>query len=123
MAVFIAPDMPDPMNGVYSMEEGTDYAQQTLPYNLIDDEEIWELMRVVCYNQLIYDDMRLEGDEYAGLTLAVDRSNIITLLNPDQAAILIVDDNDGMKNSSIYKVYSFSHFLTSATLFFIQLQW
>ena len=54
-------------------------------------------MRIICYNQPIYDDPCLEPDEYAGLTLGVideddeDQTTINTIVEPmyDQAAILI----------------------------------
>ena len=70
----------------------TDYAQQTVGVNA---KTITELLRIVCYYQPIYDDMRLEGAEWLGLTLGVDWSTIITNVRPhhDQAAILIVDGN------------------------------
>ena len=73
----------------------TDYAAQTIGTNAIDDETITELMRIVCYNQSIYDDECLEEDEYFGLTLGVDRATVLTVVQPmyDQAAILI-QDND-----------------------------
>ena len=81
--------------GLYPMAPGNDYAQQTSAVNTIDDETITELMRIVCYDQPFYDDMRLEGDEWLGLTLGVDRSSVLTTVQPmyDQAAIFI-QDND-----------------------------
>ena len=83
------------------MAEGTDFAQQTRAVNVIDDIIISELSRIICYNQLIYDDISLELDEYAGLTLGVidmndfDRTTSFTIVEPmyDQAAILIVDND------------------------------
>ena len=85
-----APDVPDFL-GDHAMAVGTDYAQQTATVNTIDDETITELMRIVCYDQLLYDDMHLEGDEWLGLTLGVDRASVFTNVRPmyDQAAILI----------------------------------
>ena len=84
------------------MLSGTDYAQQT---RAIDDETIREndfneIRRIVCYNQSIYDDIRLEDDEWLGLTLSVDRASVLTNVRPmyDQAAILI-QDNDGQVNA------------------------
>ena len=66
---------------VYLMADGTDYAQQTLASNLIDDTFITEGTRLICYNQLIYDDMHVELDEYAGLTLGViDNNNVLTTI-------------------------------------------
>ena len=82
------------------MADGTDYAQQTLADNVIDDTFITQEMRVLCYNQPIYEDNCLEPDEYAGLTLGViDDSNIWTTVLTevksmyDQALILIVDND------------------------------
>ena len=79
------------------MSDGTDYAQQTRAINAIDNEEIDfnEIRRIVCYNQSIYDDIRLEDDEWLGLTLSVDRASVLTNVRPmyDQAAIMI-QDND-----------------------------
>ena len=79
----------------------TDYAQQTVGVNAIDDETITELMRIVCYDQPIYEDMRLEGDEWLGLTLDVDRASVLTNVRPmyDQAAILIQDNDSKFHNS------------------------
>ena len=88
--------------GLYPMAPMTDFAQQTVGVNAIDDETITELMRVVCYDQPIYEDMRLEGDEWLGLTLDVDRASVLTSVQPfyDQAAILI-QDNDSRLHSMI----------------------
>ena len=79
----------------------TDFAQQTVGVNAIDDETITELMRIVCYDQPIYEDMRLEGDEWLGLTLGVDRSSVLTTVQPmyDQAAIFIQDNDSKFHNS------------------------
>ena len=81
------------------MLDKTDYAQQIRFINAIDDEIISETSRVVCYNQTIYDDMRVEANEYAGLTLGVARATVLTVVEPmyDYAAILIVDDDSKFK--------------------------
>ena len=54
-------------------------------------------MRVVCYNQPIYEDMHVELEEYAGLTLGVIDilTTVVTIVQPmyDQASILIVDND------------------------------
>ena len=77
------------------MNEGSDYAQQTRSVNAIDDTLISELRRVICYNQSIYDDLIVELDEYAGLTLGVRDNRFTTLIKLcyDQAAILILDND------------------------------
>ena len=79
------------------MAEGTDYAQQT---RVIDDTFITQEMRVLCYNQPIYDDMHVELDEYAGLTLGViDNDNVLTTIPTRmepmyaQVSMLIVDND------------------------------
>ena len=90
------------------MAEGTDFAQQTRPVNVIDDIIITEERRIICYNQPIYDDPCLELDEYVGLTLGVideddfDRTTVLTQVEPlcNQTAILIVD------NDSKFALYS-----------------
>ena len=89
-----APDVPNFL-GLYPMAPMTDFSQHTVGVNEIDDETITELTRIVCYDQPIYEDMRLEGDEWLGLTLGVDRASVLTTVRPlyDQAAILI-QDND-----------------------------
>ena len=78
----------------------TDYAQQTIGTNAIDDETITELMRIVCYDQPIYDDDCLEEDEWLGLTLDVDRATVPTIVKPiyDQSAILIQDNDSKLLN-------------------------
>ena len=79
------------------MAEKSDFQQQTVAVNLIDDILISEPMRIVCYNQTIYDDLRLEANEYAGLTLGVEDNpqTTVTLVKEffDQASILIVDND------------------------------
>ena len=72
---------------------------------VIDDETITELMRIVCYDQPVYDDMRLEGDEWLGLTLGVDRSSVLTTVQPmyDQAAIFIQDNDSKFDVFFVYK--------------------
>ena len=90
------PDAPDFLSR-YLMLERTDFAQQTEFVNAIDDVLIIELMRIVCYNQPIYEDLRLELYEYAGLTLGVKETGttVLTLVRPmyDEASILIVDND------------------------------
>ena len=93
--LFPVPDAPDFLSR-YLMLETTDFAQQTGLVNAIDDVFITYL-RIVCYNQPIYEDVRLELDEYAGLTLGVrETGNIFhTVVRPmyDEASILIVDND------------------------------
>ena len=79
------------------MADGTDFSQQTRGVNVIDDTFITAVIRVISYNQPIYEDMHVELDEYAGLTLGV--IDILTTVLTDvkamydQASILIVDND------------------------------
>ena len=93
------------------MADGTDYAQQTAAVNVIDDILITEYTRRrVCYNQSIYEDLHLEPNEYAGLTLGVIyglTTTITTNVKPmyDQASILILD------NDSEVTFHGFANFI------------
>ena len=91
-----APDTPNFLSR-YLMPERTDYAEQTFGVNAIDDQVINATRRVVCYNQPIYDDGRLEVSEYAGLTLDVVQ-HVTTVLTEvqdlyDFVSIRILDDD------------------------------
>ena len=98
--LFISLPAPDPPNFLsqYLMIPGSDYAQQTIAVNAIDDFLIHEFRRIICYNQTIYDDFRLEMNEYAGLTLGVKENQQTTILTfvkevYDQSSILILDND------------------------------
>ena len=73
----------------------SDYEQQILGFNHIRNTVFNETKVIICYNQTIYDDMRLEMSEYLGLTLTV-KSSLPTMIDPlySQIAIQILD-NDG----------------------------
>ena len=60
------------------MAPGTDYEEQIRGINRIRNTVINATTQIICYNQTIYDDMRLEVTEYAGLTLAVRDSSVHT---------------------------------------------
>ena len=99
LSIPTAPDGPNFLS-IYPMADGTDYAQQTPRVNVIGDTIITQEMRLICYNQPIYEDDCLELDEYAGLTLGViDNNNVLTTVPTnvepmyDQASILIVDND------------------------------
>ena len=88
------PDVPT-RRSIYQMLERTDYAQQLTRLNVIDDIQINATRRIICYNQPIYDDLRLEKTEYFGLTLGVQRSTALTEVHEmyDLATICIFDDD------------------------------
>ena len=88
------------------MIEGSDYAQQTVVINAIDDTLIAYGWRVVCYNQTIYDDQDVELDEYTGLTLGVRDNPLTTIItnvkpNYGQAAIFIIDNDSKFLQISV----------------------
>ena len=102
-----APDMPDFL-GRYLMAERTDYAEQTFGVNAINDQLINGTRRIICYDQPIYDDGRLEVSEYAGLTLDVDDdmqfTTVLTEVQDlyDFASIRILDDDSEFAFSCIF---------------------
>ena len=109
----LVPDVPDSL-GQYLMLPTTDYAQQTITFNAIDNETITELMRIVCYDQPIYDDDCLEEDEWLGLTLGVDDATVSTVVRPmyDQAAILIRDNDSKLQHNNTILTYLLKEYRT-----------
>ena len=96
------------------MADGTYYAQQTPAVNVIDDLVINATRRIICYNQPIYEDLSLEPNEYAGLTLGViDNVHTTVIRNVklmyDQASILILDNDSEF-------IYVCEFYLTGATV-------
>ena len=62
---------------------------------IIKHDMIFYGTNIFCYNQIIYDDMRLEVSEYLGLTLAVQDTTVPTYIPPkfSQVAIQILDND------------------------------
>ena len=93
------------------MLERADYAEQTFGVNAIDDQLINATRRIICYDQPIYDDGRLEVSEYAGLTLDVaDNTQFTTVLTfvrdlYDFASIRILDDDGEFASSYIIVIH------------------
>ena len=65
--------------------------------NRIMNTAITETSRLICYDQITYDDIRLEVAEYAGLALAVrvEETSVQTKVEPmyDNVAIRILDND------------------------------
>ena len=93
------------------MPERTDYAEQTFGVNAINDQLINATRRIICYDQPIYDDGRLEVSEYAGLTLDVDNNMQFTTKRTqvqdlyDFASIRILDDDSEFASSCIIVIH------------------
>ncbi|CAI8010976.1 hypothetical protein GBAR_LOCUS7143 [Geodia barretti] len=92
-SVLANPDVPSFL-GTYPMAPGTDYEKQTRSANGLRGSSITESSRVVCYNQTVYCDTRLELTEYFGLSIAVGTSSTVrTEVDPiyGQTAIKMMD--------------------------------
>ena len=78
------------------MSQLTDYEEQTESQNHIRNMVISAMRRMICYNQTVYDDVRLEKSEYAGLQLSV-RDSTVGLVDVQKqygnAVVLILDDD------------------------------
>ena len=103
------PPVPDPFNFLIQSYETTpfsDYEQQQLLSNRIRNIGINATRRVICYDQPIYDDMRLEVAEYFGMTLTVQMAHTTVRTDVrnmyDQVAILILDDDGELIPSNHY---------------------
>ena len=93
----VAPDVTNTFTRMYPRLPMTDYEEQTIGINLIRDTKITTTRRIICYNQTIYNDMRLEVAEYTGLGLVPNTlsSTVLTEVEPmyDESSILIIDDD------------------------------
>ena len=93
----VAPDVINTFTRIYPIAPMTDYEEQTIAINRITDTVINATRRIICYNQIIYNDMRLEVPKYTGLGLVPDNvlSTVFTEVEPmyDDSAILIIDDD------------------------------
>ena len=93
--VFTAPDSLNAI-GFYIMNPLADYPPQIERFNVIMRMAITNTTRVLCYNQTIYDDDRMEEDEFFSLTLTIQTGSAMTTVVDPQlssAVIKIVDDD------------------------------
>ena len=94
------------------MRPTTDYEEQTSPFaSRISDTVINATRTIICYDQAIYDDDRLEPIEYAGLGLSanpenffINPSSVLTVVRPmyDDSVICIVDDDGKCMSSNVW---------------------
>ena len=94
--IFTAPDIVGPF-GFYQMLEFSDYQPPFQLFNPIRMMVITGTNTVLCYNLTIYDDDRVEEDEFFSLTLTVqDGSAMTTVVDPQlsSAVFRIVDDGE-----------------------------
>ena len=90
---FSAGRLPPPFLPEPSPPFNEDYPQQLLGFNDLRNIQILETRRRICYNQTIYDDVRLETDEWTGLTLQIGASTARRVTGIDHTAIRIIDDD------------------------------
>ena len=98
MFLLSAGRLPPPFLPEPSRPFNEDYSQQLLGFNDLRNIQIREntpneTRRTICYNQIVYDDVRLEANEYTGLTLQIGASTARTVTGIDHTAIIIIDDD------------------------------
>ena len=90
-----APDTPNRFNGNHPMAPRTDYEEETSRFSTIRDTDITEFKRMICYEQVVYDDLRLEKEEYVGLALVPDDLDTVVETEPlyNESVVIIIDDD------------------------------
>ena len=83
------------------MIPGSDYEEETRFASTIRSTFITEERRQICYNQVIYDDERLELTETAGLGLVPDDPDVVVEVEPFYGdSVFFIIDDDGMQHCS-----------------------
>ena len=79
------------------MIPGSDYEEETRFASTIRSTFIEELRRQICYNQVVYDNERLELIETAGLKLVPDDLDTQVEVEPSYGdSVFFIIDDDGM---------------------------
>ena len=97
--IFSAGRLPPPFLPEPSPPFNEDYPQKLLEFNDLRDIQILQTRRTICYNQTVYDDVRLEADEWTGLTLTIRTRTARTVTGIDHTAIRIIDDDGWYKTT------------------------
>ena len=81
-----------------------DFAPPVKDFNPIMNMIINQSKETICYNQTIYDDNRVEEDEFFSLTLIVqDGSAIVTQVDPYLSSTLVkIVNDDGKIHLHVY---------------------
>ena len=97
----------------HNMIPGSDYEEETQPASTIRSTFIEEERRQICYNQVVYDDERLELTEIAGLGLVPDDPDTRIEVEPlyGDSTFFILDD-DGMLEMILLFIYVISNVYT-----------
>ena len=90
----LAPDPPGNLSE-HTMISLSDYEEETLGSSTIRDTFIKEERRLICYDQVIYDDLRLELTETTGLGLVPDDPDNVVVVEPyyGDSVVFIIDDD------------------------------
>ena len=77
------------------MAPRTDYEEETSKFSTIRGTFITEERRMICYEQVVYDDLRLEKEEYVGLALIADDLDTVVETEPlyNESVVIIIDDD------------------------------
>ena len=92
----------------HNMSPGSDYEEETRLASTISSTFIEEERRQICYNQVIYDDERLELTETAGLGLVPDDPDTEVEVEPfyDDCVFFIIDDDGMLQYYSMVPLYN-----------------
>ena len=84
------------LSGFYRMDERADYQPLIIGFNPIRNMVITGTSRIICYNQIIYDNDRAEENEIFSLTMTVQDGSAVTTQVDSQlsSAIIIIWDDD-----------------------------
>ena len=78
------------------MISGSDYAEETRFASTIRSTFVEEFRRQICYNQVVYDNERLELIETAGLKLVPDDLDTQVEVEPSYSdSVFFIIDDDG----------------------------
>ena len=93
--LFPAPDPPVGIFNRHNMIIRSDYEEETRFASTIRSTFIEELRRQLCYDQVVYDDVRLELTETTGLGLVPDDLDTGVEAEPlySDSVVFIIDDD------------------------------
>ena len=97
-----APDPPVGIFNEHNLIPRSDYEEETRFASTIRSTFIEEERRMICYNQVVYDDERLELTETSGLDLEPDDLDTQVEVEPSygDSVILIIDNDSKLVRTS-----------------------
>ena len=89
------------------MAPRTDYEEETPRFSTIRDTDITEVRRMICYEQVVYDDLRLEMEEYVGLALVPDDIDTVVETEPqyNESVVIIIDDDSKCFSPECFRLF------------------